>query len=412
MKNVKIIGAGLAGSEAALQLLDAGIPVEIYDMKPTTLLPIYTIDGFCELVCNNSFGNLNTQTPLGLLLAELDLLGSRVLAIAKSCMVDDSTTLSVDRAIFSQSITKELRKRGAQFNIGEVTSVPNDSSAIIISTGPLTSASLAFDIANRFNITNYTFYDASCPIIEGTSIDFTNAHLKRISDDLLAINIGEDNFSPFACMLQASEAWDGHIPEDKSCNFVQCHSLEQLAKQSVDMLYATRFSPNGYTPPTLIMRRETSLRDAFILVGCMTGLGHKEQKEVFSLLPSLENIKFIRYGRQHRNTFFQTPEVLDNFFRIKKQKKDFFLIGQLSGLDGYAPAIASGFVAAQRIIKGERISSLPRNTMIGELARYVSDTAVVDYQPMCASFSLFKEQNKENIRTTALQLISEYLANC
>jgi methylenetetrahydrofolate--tRNA-(uracil-5-)-methyltransferase len=401
----------LAGSEAALQLLNAGIPVEIYDLKPNILLPAYTIDSYCELICNNSLGNINTLTPLGLLLAELDILGSRVLKIARNCIVDDSSTLSVDRVIFSQSITHELKKKGAKFIIGEVTSLPDDSTTTIISTGPLTSASLALDIANRYNISNYTFYDASCPIVEGASIDLASPYLRKISNDLLAINITDDIFQIFVNRLQDLKEWEEHLPKEKGDAFVQCHSLEKLSKQSSELLRTIRFSSEGYESPTLLLRRESSLRDAFILVGCMTGLGHKEQKEVFSLLPALNNIKFICYGRQHRNTFFKTPGILDEFFRIKNQKNDIFLIGQLSGLDGYAPAIASGFVAAQRIIKGIKMASLPRGTMMGELARYVSDTSVIDYQPMCASFALFDEQNKEKIQTTALQLISEYLIN-
>lgn len=309
---------------------------------------------------------------------------------------------------FSEAVTLELKVKGATFITEEVKCIPDSSSPIIISTGPLTSPYLALDISSRYKITNYSFHDVSCPIIDGTSIDFNNPYLKKISNDLFAINIPQDCLFTFVRMLQASKEWDDHIPKDNNDYFILCHSLEKLAKQNYDILCTMRFSPEGYTSPTILLRRETSLRDAFILVGCMTGLGQKEQKEIFSLLPALANIRFVRYGRQHRNTFFQAPEVLDNFFRIKNRKNDTFLVGQLSGLDGYAPAIASGYIAAQRIIKGNKTQPLPRSTMIGELARYVSDTTVVDYRPMCASFALFNEPRKENISSKALHLISQY----
>jgi methylenetetrahydrofolate--tRNA-(uracil-5-)-methyltransferase len=411
MNNVKIIGAGLAGCEAALQLLGSGYEVEIYDMKPITLLSAYTIKGFCELVCNNSFGSLSTLTPLGLLLTELELLGSRVLAIAKCYMMNDSATLSVDRVAFSESITAELKIRGAKFITEEVTSVPMSSSPVIISTGPLTSSALTFDIANRYNLVNYTFCDASCPIIEGASIDFNSPQIHQISDDLFAISIPDREFTTFFKALKSAPEWIEHIGAGKGESFVQCHTLEKLARQNINALRFTRFSTEGCKTPTLLLRRETALRDSFILVGCMTGLGHKEQKKVFSLLPALANVRFVRYGRQHRNTFFQAPQKLDEYFCIKNQKGSVFLIGQLSGLDGYAPAIASGLIAARRITEGENMLPLPRDTMIGELAHFVSDASVVDYQPMCASFSLFNESSKEIIRTNALSLINEYVVN-
>lgn len=408
MERVKILGAGLAGSEAALQLLDADIPVEIYDCKPNKLLPAYSIGDFCELVCNNSLGNLSNNSPLNLLLSELISLKSRILSLAEECRVGDVTTLSVDRVLFSNKVTETLKKKGAIIITEEISTIPDGYSPIIIATGPLTSVALAQNIAERYGLTSYAFSDASCPIIVGASIDYSSPYLKIVDDGLVAIDIPEKAFSEFYQCLLTTEKLENHIA-DKGDSFIQCHSLERLAHQNKETLLKVRFTPDHYNSPTLLLRRESALHDAFIMVGCTTGLSYRKQREIFSLLPALQNVKFVRYGRQHRNTFFKTPGSVDEFFQIKNQPNSVFLIGQLSGLDGYAPAIMSGLVSAQRIIRGKNMKKPPCNTMIGKLSKYVSDTSVIDYQPMCASFSLFSTQNIDEIQKISRKLIAEYI---
>jgi methylenetetrahydrofolate--tRNA-(uracil-5-)-methyltransferase len=386
MDSVKIIGGGLAGCEAALQLSNAGFLVELIDAKPQKLLPVYQLKSYCELICNNSLGNVNSKTPLGLLLAELDFLGSYLLSIAKNSMVKDDKTISVDKILFSMNVTTALQDAGVNFTNAQVVKLPETNSPLIIATGALTDEILAKEISQKYNLPFYTFADASCPVIEGASIDFENKYLAKISDDLFALSVPFNDYNNFFMCLQNSSPKSIHEVEFFD-SFTQCKSLEKIAGQGIEMLTKERFSPDGYNQPTLFLRRESGLRDAFILVGCTTGLGHKEQHVLFSLLPSFENIKFIRYGRQHRNTYFKMPGNMDSFFKILNANSDVYIIGQLSGLDGYAPAIASGYVAAQHIINPLK-NKLPIDTMIGALSRYVSDTNIVDYQPMCASFSL------------------------
>jgi len=408
MNCVKILGAGLAGSEAALQLLHAGIPVEIYDIKPKKLLPVYQKDTYCELVCNNSLGSLSLSTPLGLLLSELEFLNSRVIGIAKKSMLKDTNTLSVDKTLFSNNVTSELKARGAKFHCECVQQIPDGHEPLIIATGPLTSKKLVTNIANQYNLKNYTFSDASSPVIDGSSIQYNDRQLQKLSDDLFVLNIPNDVFNTFFNSLLSLKS-NNHHSIDHSSKLFQCQTLEYIAKQGKTSLISSRFTYNGNDKPVLLLRRETALRDAFILVGCTTALRHKEQLALFSMLPTLQNVKFIKYGRQHRNTFFRTPGILNPFFQVKTQKREIYIVGQLSGLDGYAPAIASGYIAARKIINKEKMKELPHETMIGALAKYVSDVNVVDYQPMCASFSLLQKNKQDIIKEDSLQSLSAYL---
>jgi len=408
MNSVRIIGAGLAGSEAALQLLNAGFSVEIYDVKPKKLLPVYQLETYCELVCNNSLGNINKLSPLGLLLSELEYLGSRVFDIAKKNMLKDTNAFSVDKKLFSRNITYELKKKGAKNFCEKLEKIPDDDTPLIIATGPLTSEDLITDIAKQCNLQNYTFFDASSPVIYGSSIKYDDLHMQKLSNDLFALNISNDEFDLFFNVLLNSGNNNSHLI-DKSNDLIQCQSLENLAKQGKDVLISNRFTYDGIATPSLLLRRETALNDAFILVGCTSALRHKEQLSLFSTLPALRKVKFIRYGRQHRNSYFKTPGVLDSFFQVKNKKRDIFIIGQLSGLDGYAPAIASGYVAARKIISKDMMGVFPCETMIGALSRYVADTSVVDYQPMCASFSLLSKDNLDITKEHSLQLLSAYM---
>ena len=408
MDSVRIIGAGLAGCEAALQLAEAGITVELYDVKPQQMLAAYQLPTYCELVCNNSFGSSSPDSPLGLLLYELDLLGSKILEIAKECLVADTTTISVDKLEFSSMVTTAILQQKIKVKKGYIDKVPQRKSPVIFATGPLTGKPLASSISKQFSLPQYTFADASSPVIAGASIQFNNPHVHKISKDLYAIEIPEEDFSLFFHTLTTAQHNPSHHV-DYCTEFVQCQALEKLAHKGKNEVISARFSRQGFSSPVLTIRRETGLRDAYILVGCICGLGHKSQINAFSKIPGLQAVKFIRYGRQHRNTFFQTPGVLDSFFKVKNDVRDIFIIGQLSGLDGYAPAIASGLVAAQRIIGGVSCPVLPKDTMIGALANYVSDTSIVDYQPMCASFSLLPYSDSSVAKQQSEKLLGEYL---
>lgn len=407
MEPAKIIGGGLAGCEAALQLSSAGYAVELIDVKPSRLLPAYQLKFYCELICNNSLGNINNQTPLGLLLAELDFLDSRLLAIAKECTVNDTRTISVDRQLFAERVTKVLYESGVACKNEYIQKLPSTDSPLLIATGALTNEVLAGEISQKYNLPNYYLLDASCPIVDGTSIDFSNHQLSQVSKDLFALRIPRVKFESFYEILRNSSLQPNHNID--FCDvLVQCKSLETIAKEGIEKLLSERFLPEGYNQATLLLRRESGLRNAFILVGCTTGLDHNAQRELFALLPAFGNIRFFRYGCQHRNTYFSTPGFVDSFFKIKNITTDVYLIGQLSGLDGYAPAIASGYVAAQHILNPKR-KELPIDTMIGALSGYVSNVNIVDYQPMCASFSLIPKCDPLSVKAHSICALQAWL---
>lgn len=403
MNNATIVGAGLAGCEAALQLAKQGYNVTIFDSKPTEVLPPYNLTTYAELVCNNSLGNLDTQTPLGLLLAELKLLGSKTIAIADKCRVDDQTFYAVDKKVFSQTVTSELFKNNIKVINRQIDSIPEDD-YVIIATGPLTNKALIEDLSQKYGINEYYFSDSSSPVVDITTVDINSSNVNKITDDLYAISISDLSFKLFCDELMNQSIQVTCHDNDMKVDFEKCRSIEQLAKLGIDVLYLKRFKYDYCNTPCLLLRRESALHDGFILVGCMTTLKHTGQLAAFRKIPELRNCKFIKYGRMHRNTFFFSPKILNEFFQIKGT--NIFVVGQLSGVDGYAPAIASGLVAAMRIIYGNNMKSLPKSTMVGGLSKYVSNTCVVDFQPMCASFSLIEKTNKH-----IEQIISEYLSS-
>lgn len=403
-RSISIIGAGLAGSEAALQLSKRGFRVRLFDSKPYNMLPAYKQSSFAELVCNNSFAPNSNDSPLGLLVSELREMGSEVIKIADKCRVDDHKYLAVDKQSFSNLVSKELVSRNIELVCKNVLCLPKDD-IVIIASGPLTNEDLIKDISIRYNINGFHFSDASSVIIDISSVDLSNEHISKISNDLYMISIPENVFSSFFRMLNSFNETTSLSKED-SVDYEKCLSLERLANIGERTLRETRFS-NPYSNGTsLLLRRESALDNGFILVGCMTTLRHDEQKRVFSLLPGFEHLKIIKYGRMHRNTFFDAPKILDSFFMVRGE--DLYIVGQLSGTDGYAPAIASGLVAALRIIYGEHMKPFPRETMIGGLSHYVSNREVVDYQPMCASYSLLYPSKGMDYHTASRNALLRY----
>lgn len=385
MNSVSIIGAGLAGCEAALQLASYGFDVTLYEAKPQRLLATYKLATYAELVCNNSIGNISNCTPLGLLLQELRSLGSKLLKIAEKCRIDDPAFFAIDKKAFSQAVTSELSMHQVKIVNKYISELPNDDN-VIVATGPLTDETLIIDLSKKFGIEEYHFSDASSPVVDIRSVNLLSENVKKITEDLYAISIPAHTFGLFNDELirQSEQTILNKI--DRYSIFEKCQSIERLAMVGAEELYSKRFKYNYFHTPCLLLRRESAFENGFILVGCMTTLRHQAQLAVFSLIPSLEKCKLIKYGRMHRNTFFNAPKVLNEFYQVNKS--DTYIIGQLSGIDGYAPAIASGWVSAMRIIHGDAMPKLPRSTMIGGLAHYVSNTNVTDFQPMCASFAI------------------------
>lgn len=410
MKSVVIVGAGLSGCEAALQLANNGMEVTIYDIKPKQLLPPYFLQSYAELVCNNSLGNVNINTPLGLLLYELEFAGSQLIKIANRFRIDDGHFFSVAKKEFSLAVTNELKRNNIQILNKKVEKIP-DADYTLIATGPMTNEKLLEDLKFRYGIDKYNFYDASSPVVDINSIELENENIFKISKDLYKVLIPDNIFKSFYKKLLSYE-----VPtirnEKELTKFNKCHSIEQLAKNGLDALIKERFMYDSNSKPSLLLRREHSLNNGFILVGCMTMLRNSEQKEIFSLFPGFENCKFIKYGRVHRNTFLNSPGILNNFYQVKNS--DIHIIGQLSGVDGYAPCISSGLVAASRIIYGVSMPSFSKDTMIGALANYISNCNVTDFQPMCASFSLlddYEEKTERCIISRDLLSIQKKLLN-
>ena len=400
-KEVTIIGAGLAGSEAALLLAKYGFKVDLYDQKLIGTTSAYEMKSYAELVCNNSLGPIAPSTPLGLLRCELEYLNSELVQIANKCRVSDERYFAVDKTEFSLSVTEALVDSGVKINEKIVDSIPTNR-PLIIATGPLSNHKLMADIAERFQINNYHFADACSPIVDISSIDTRNKCYKKISEDLYAVAIPNESFNKFKAEIAKAQIYISHIEESHIITYEKCQSIESLAKRG-DECISMRFC-HPYcegNQPCLLLRRESALKKAFILVGCMTMMRHSEQKRVFSMLPGFENCKFIKYGRMHSNTFFDSPKFLNNFYKVKTD--DVYVIGQISGVDGYLPAISSGFVAAYHLIKNNASQVFPTNSMIGALANYVSNPKVVDFQPMCASFELMSS-TKENYQS----VLAEY----
>lgn len=388
-KTVTIIGAGLAGCEAALLLSRHGFQVDLYDSKPNKLLPVYELSSYAELVCNNSLGLMRSDTPLGLLRYELTYLNSELVNLAERCRVSDEKYFAIDKKAFSNEVTDALHKNGVLIHNEIVESLPN-LRPLIVATGPLTGNKLVDDIITRFKIHGYHFVDASSPIVDITSVNLKDSNIIKLSDDLYGVIISDSIFKNFEFELANAKICEEHDSDSTIVRFEKSHSIEHLAKNNKDSL-KSRFTHPYFNGMLLLLRREAALTNGFILVGCMTAILYPEQKRIFSILPGFKNCKFIKYGRMHRNTYFDSPQFLDNFY--KTQKDEVYIVGQLSGVDGYLPAISSGYVAAHRIINGKDALCFPRNTMIGALANYVSNKDVTDFQPMCASFSLLPEKN-------------------
>lgn len=396
MNNVTIIGAGLSGCEAALQLASLGYNVCLYDSKPKKLIEPYKLTSYAELVCNNSIGSASEKTPIGMLLKELKLFGSKILEIAEKCRIDDPEFFAVDKKLFSQLVTEELCKKNIKVFNKHIDSLPCDDN-VIVATGPLTDEFLISALSSRYGIEIFHFSDASSPVVDIRTVDLNDNRVRKVTNDLYAISISNRDFQLFCEELVQWAKQNVVHSIDKSINYEKCQSIEQLAQIGINELYLQRFNYKYTDQPCLLLRRECGLENGFILIGCMTTLSHVAQRSVFSKIPCLKKCKLLKYGRMHRNTFLDAPKCLNEFFQVKGT--NMFVVGQLSGIDGYAPAVASGMVAAMRIVYGDALLPIPTNTMIGGLARYVSNSKVIDFQPMCASFALIDKSDQDIAET-------------
>ncbi len=401
MKTVKIIGGGLAGSEAAYYLGKKGYDVKLYDIKPNSFTPAHKDANYGELVCSNSLKSNDVYgNACGLLKEEMRVLGSMVIAVADETRVPAGNALAVDRVSFAKGITERLKSLGNIEFICEEVEETDLSENVIFATGPLTTEKLGGFIRETFG-GGYYFYDAAAPIISGDSIDFSEAF---VSDrygaagegDYVNCPIDEEGYKKFYRELVSAGRAELHSFEDVKV-FEGCMPVEIMAERGEDTLRFGPLKPVGLTDPKtgkrpyacMQLRKEDEEGRRYNIVGFQTNLLFPEQKRVFSMFSALKNAEFLRYGVMHRNSYLNSPEILSSDFSVKG-KPNIFFAGQMTGVEGYVESAASGLLAAINAdlrLSGRETLKLDQKTVIGALSEYVA-TKNPDFQPMNANFGL------------------------
>ena len=404
MNKITVIGAGLAGCEAAMQIANRGIKVDLIEMKPIKRTPAHKTDLLAELVCSNSLKASRIDSAAGLLKQEMRLLGSVCLEAAEKSSVAAGGALAVDRDIFSSIITeKVLSHPNIMLKNEVVTELPKDS-VTVLATGPLTDPDLAKSLEEYLEMGSLSFYDAAAPIVTKDSIDMSKAFTaSRYSEneedgDYINCPMNKEEYEAFYEQLINAESALLHSFDKPITVYEGCMPVEVLAKRGRD---AIRFGPlkpvglrdprTGHRPWAVVqLRKENSKGTLYNLVGFQTNLKFSEQKRVFSMIPGLENADFMRYGVMHRNTFIDSPRILKRNLSLKKNG-NIFVAGQLSGVEGYMESAASGIVAginAANMLLGNEPLVLPEISMIGALLNYICDETVKKFQPMGANFGV------------------------
>ena len=397
---VKVIGAGLAGSEAAWQLAKRGIQVTLYEMKPHKKSPAHHADTFAELVCSNSLRGDRLENAVGLLKEELRRMGSLIMECADATRVEAGGCLAVDRHGFSQLVTDKIRNHPNITVVEEeVTEVPEGP--IIIASGPLTSDALSDAIGTYFGANYLHFFDAAAPLVTAESIDMNEAwwqsRYDRGTPDYINCAMDRQQYEAFLQELVNAEEAEVHGFEDKNV-FEGCMPVEVMGRRGFETLRFGPLKPVGLTDPktgrepyaVVQLRQDNADKTVFNLVGFQTHLKFGEQKRVFSMIPALRNAEFVRYGVMHRNTFLRSPGLLDRYYSDLRNPMVAFA-GQMTGVEGYVESTASGMLAAIAMaarLQGREVPEFPKTTAIGALGLYISDTTVENFQPMNVNFSI------------------------
>ena len=429
---VKVIGAGLAGCEAAWQLAQRGIEVELYEMKPHKMTPAHHSTDFAELVCSNSLRGDRLENAVGLLKEELRRVGSLILQCAEATRVEAGGALAVDREGFAAMVTEKIRSHSNITVIDqEVTEVPEGP--VIIATGPLTSDGLSKAIGEYFGETGYLhFFDAAAPLVTAESIDMSLAwwqsRYDRGTPDYINCAMNREQYEAFMQELTTAEEAEVHGFEDKNV-FEGCMPVEVMARRGFDTLRYGPLKPVGLVDPNtgkepyavVQLRQDNAAKTVFNLVGFQTHLKFGEQKRVFSMIPALKNAEFVRYGVMHQNTFLQSPKLLDKYYADRRNPLVAFA-GQMTGVEGYVESTASGYLAAVAMaakVQGRTLPEFPKTTAIGALGLYVSDPSIENFQPMNVNFSIIaplekriKKKAEKNlaIANRALEVIDAMVA--
>ncbi|MBL1224635.1 FADH(2)-oxidizing methylenetetrahydrofolate--tRNA-(uracil(54)-C(5))-methyltransferase TrmFO [Enterococcus sp. BWR-S5] len=406
VKTVTVIGAGLAGSEAAWQVAQAGVPVTLYEMRPVKNTPAHQTEEFAELVCSNSLRGNGLTNAVGVLKEEMRQLDSIIIGSADETAVPAGGALAVDRENFSKMITEKIKSHPLiTVKNEEITEIPEGIT--ILATGPLTSESLSEKIKEFNGSDGFYFYDAAAPIIDRSTIDMDKVYLKSRYDKgeaaYLNCPMSEEEFNKFHEALVNAEV----VPLktfEKEKFFEGCMPIEVMAKRGIKTMLFGPMKPVGLEDPktgkrpyaVIQLRQDNAAASLYNIVGFQTHLKWGEQKRVFQMIPGLENAEFVRYGVMHRNSFMNSPELLLPTYQ-SKQREDLFFAGQMTGVEGYVESAASGLLAginAARLAKDEEPVVLPRETAMGSMAYYITHAEGKHFQPMNANFGLFPEMPK------------------
>ncbi|MBS8263449.1 FADH(2)-oxidizing methylenetetrahydrofolate--tRNA-(uracil(54)-C(5))-methyltransferase TrmFO [Mesobacillus boroniphilus] len=429
---VNVVGAGLAGSEAAWQLAERGIKVNLYEMRPVKQTPAHHTDKFAELVCSNSLRANTLTNAVGVLKEEMRKLDSVIIGAADACAVPAGGALAVDRHEFAAHVTSRVKDHPnvTVFN-EEITEIPQGPT--IIATGPLTSQALSQQLKDLTGEEYLYFYDAAAPIIEKESIDMDKVYLKSRYDKgeaaYLNCPMTEEEFDRFYDALISAET----VPLkefEKEIFFEGCMPIEVMGQRGRKTMLFGPMKPVGLEDPrtgkrpyaVVQLRQDDAAGTLYNIVGFQTHLKWGPQKEVIQLIPGLENAEIVRYGVMHRNTFINSPKVLKATYQFKN-REDLFFAGQMTGVEGYVESAASGLVAginAARLVKGEEPVEFPYETAMGSMARYITTTNAKNFQPMNANFGLFpdlpekikgKQERNEKHASRALETIQKFVKN-
>lgn len=432
-QRVIVVGAGLAGSEAAWQIAERGVKVELYEMRPVKQTPAHHTDKFAELVCSNSLRANTLTNAVGVLKEEMRHLNSLIIQSADECSVPAGGALAVDRHEFAGAVTNALRNHpNVTIHNEELTEIPSDA-VTIIATGPLTSEALSKEISRLTGEDYFYFYDAAAPIIEKDSINMDKVYLKSRYDKgeaaYLNCPMTEEEFDAFYEAL--TEAETVPLKEfEKEIFFEGCMPIEVMAKRGKKTMLFGPMKPVGLEDPktgkrpfaVVQLRQDDAAGTLYNIVGFQTHLKWGPQKEVIQLIPGLENAEIVRYGVMHRNTFINSPKVLQSTYQLK-ERPNLFFAGQMTGVEGYVESAASGLIAginAARMINDQTPLEFPKETAMGSMAYYITSANPKGFQPMNANFGLFpdlgrkiksKQERAEAHAERALETIRKFVNN-
>ena len=433
MKEVIVVGAGLAGSEAAYQLAKRGIKVHLYEMRPIKMTPAHQTGGFAELICSNSLRAAGIENAVGLLKEEMRRMDSLIIRAALATKVEAGGALAVDRELFSEYVTNEIKNNpNIEIHYEEVKQIPEGH--VIIASGPLTSDELHEDIAKLVGYDYMYFFDAVAPIVTYESIDMNKCFLasRYNKGEAAYINcpMNKEEFEAFYDFLIHAEKTESHEFEMKV--FEGCMPIEEMALRGPQTLLFGPMKPVGLDDPrtgrwpyaVVQLRQDNKAKSLYNLVGFQTHLKWGEQKKLLSLIPGLEHAEIVRYGVMHRNTYINSTKVLNNGFQLRENKNIFFA-GQMTGVEGYVESAASGLIAGinmARHLEGKPNLYLDAKTAIGALANYISyyhngEEGVDKFDPMNVNFGIFeplninvkKKERKAAYATRALAIIDELI---